>query len=162
MKKTTATIFRIAVSIGAIPLLVSCDGKSKQSTHEVSGTPAEMIAEVENILTKHFGPLPTAISDAHFIEEQIGDGVLGPSDFASFCVFRVPRANLGTWIAKFGPELASVPDFAAPKSTQPWWISRGSFPALTFFPPEKLSGRKNGWIGVDEATGKIYVYSFTM
>jgi hypothetical protein len=51
-------------------------------------------------------------------------------------------------------EMARKPSGALPAPAR---LSR-----LTFYKPRKLSGRVNGWTGVDRATGDIFIYSFTM
>ena len=146
-------------------LLSSCGGgKPKESTYEIDGTEDQRIEAVRSIIQKHVASLPTPIIDPHFIEEQTGDGRLGPSDFKTFCVFRVPKERLDKWTSLLG-DLESFndpPSFVAPKEAKTWWVSSGRFSGLTFFSPRTLTGRSNGWIGIDPTSGDIFVYSFTM
>lgn len=90
MKNTRCTVpgplnlamLRFATIVSLVTV-IACKKSSSpgKSTYEVNGSSAERIAAVSALITKHRAP-PTAIVDAHFLEEQIGDGGLGPSDFS--------------------------------------------------------------------------------
>ncbi len=143
----------------------SCnDGKPKELRYEVDGTEAQRIEGVRNILQKNVAILPTLILDPHFVQEQTGDGKLGPSDFRSFFAFRVPKGELGKWTSLFGDlKLSNDPPlFVSPKESETWWVSTDQFPGLRFYSPRALTGRSNGWIGVDFDSGEIFIYTFTM
>lgn len=93
-------------------------------------------------------PLPSALLDAHFLEEQTGDGRLGPSDFAAFYALTVAPADLPAWRA------------ALPQP-QPWWVGEDALDSLEFYSPKLLTGSSNGWVGL-APDGRIFVYVFTL
>ncbi|HBJ86642.1 MAG TPA: hypothetical protein DDZ88_22850 [Verrucomicrobiales bacterium] len=115
------------------------------------------------MITKHM-PLPGPLLDASFLEEQIGDGVLGPSDFRAFYVLTVAPDEIPAWTKLMAlmktPDL--MPEYAKPKQKPDWWLDPGSFPTLKLFSPQKITGRIHGWAGIAPAEGKIYIYTFTM
>jgi hypothetical protein len=142
-------------------------GKRETPVHiaEVVGTPAERSAKVEAFLLRHAPALPGPISDAHLLEERTGDGNLGPSDFSCFVAFTVPLHDLERWTATFAPlESHNHPvRFSSPGNTScPWWIKSHRFTRLKFHSPRSLAGRDHGWIGVDDAAGRIFLHVFTM
>jgi len=136
--------------------------KAAESTHELLGTQAERIAAVTKMITRN-SPLPSSLIDANFIEEQTGDGKLGPSDLASFCALNVAPADFPAWKAAQAPlEAKNMPaKYVAPKKTQSWWLPAGDFAGLEFYSPKSLTGRYNGWVGI-APDGRIFLYSFTM
>jgi len=145
-------------------MLVACDSKR---SHEVTGTQAERVAAVSKLLSKT-ALLPSSLLDAHFVEEQTGDGILGPSDFNAFCALTVAPADLPAWRVALS-KVQTWNHFsndeeikrAAPKKAQPWWVKGADLSALEFYSPYSLSGRPNGWVGI-APDGRIFVYSFTM
>jgi hypothetical protein len=144
--------------------LAACDSKR---SNEVTGTQAERVAAVSKLLSKT-APLPSSLLDAHFVEEQTGDGGLGPSDFQAFYALTVAPADLPAWRAalskvKTWNHFSNDEDIkrAAPKKAQPWWVSGADLGALEFYSPHSLTGRANGWVGI-APDGRIFVYSFTM
>lgn len=136
--------------------------KPAESTQEAGGTKAERIALVSRIVTRN-SPLPSALTDARFIEEKTGDGRLGPSDFKSFSVLTVAPADLPAWKAALAPLEAhnTPPAIVSPKQACPWWVDATDFAGLEFRSAKSLSGRVNGWVGI-APDGRIFVYSFTM
>lgn len=143
--------------------LAACSPKkAAESSGEVGGTKVERIAGVSKFVARS-SPLPSALLDAHFVEEQTGDGRLGPSDFKSFSVLAVAPADLPAWKAILAPLEAqnTPPGYVAPKQAMPWWLTAADFAGLEFHSPKSLSGRVNGWIGI-APDGRIFVYSFTM
>jgi hypothetical protein len=154
-------MFRFVIII-CLFLLPACSISSapKTSVQEVTGNNTERIAGVSAIITKHKTP-PTAILDAHFLEEQTGDGILGPSDFRAFYFIKVAPQDVSQWTGVLVP-LGSTAEYAAPAQSQDWWIARGTFGSLQFYKPDILTGRVNGWIGVSQQTGHIYIFTFTM
>jgi hypothetical protein len=143
--------------------MAACSPKRPaESSHEITGTQAERIAAVSQLVSK-LAPLPSPILDAHFVEQQTGDGQLGPSDFAAFYALTVAPADLAAW----GSALAAIeaqntpPKYATPKQPLPWWLTHDNFLRLTFYSPKSLTGRSNGWVGI-AADGRIFVYAFTM
>jgi hypothetical protein len=142
--------------------LAACSRSSapKTSLHEVTGSSAERVAAVSAIITKHKAP-PTAILDARFLEEQTGDGSLGPSDFRAFYFVEVAPQDVARWTDVLTP-LAGTAEYDAPGQPRDWWIARDAFASLRFYSPHSLTGKANGWIGVSRQTGRIYVFTFTM
>jgi len=144
--------------------LAACTPKrAAESSREITGTQAERIAAVSKLVTSH-SPLPGPLLDANFVEEQSGDGRLGPSDFTSFCALSVAQADLPAWRAAMAPLEAqdSPPMYAAPKRPVSWWLPAAEFPRLELHSPKSLTGRANGWVGIDRDHGRIYIWSFTM
>ena len=144
--------------------ITACTSKRPvESSHEIAGSQAERIAAVSKLITKH-SPLPSPLLDANFIEEQTGDGRLGPSDFTSFCAVSVAAADALAWRAALAPleEQNTPPKYAAPKDPVPWWLPSAEFLHLEFHSPNSLTGCDNGWVGIDLQHERIYIYSFTM
>ncbi len=128
----------------------------------MTGTQAERVAAVSKLLSKR-GPLPGPLLDAHFVEEQTGDGVLGPSDFAAFYALTVAPADLAAWRAALPTIEAqnTTPQYPTPKQPLSWWLTHDDFLKLTFYSPKSLTGRSNGWVGI-APDGRIFAYAFTM
>ncbi len=142
--------------------LTACNRNSPTnfSVHEVTGTSTQRVADVSAIITKHKAP-PTAILDAHLVEEQTGDGGLGPSDFRAFYVVEVAPQDVPRWTQILTP-LAGTAAYGTPAEPRDWWIARDAFASLKFYEPDTLTGRVHGWIGVAPQTGRIYIFTFTM
>lgn len=138
----------------------SSSSPPKSLVHEITGSSPERVAGVSAILTKHKAP-PTIILDSHFVEEQIGDGAFGPSDFQTFYFIEVAPQDISQWIQILTP-LGATPEYNAPAQLRDWWVSRDSFASLQFYKPDILTGRVNGWVGVSQQTGRIYIFTFTM
>jgi hypothetical protein len=148
--------------------LTACDSKEvRASTREVEGSEAERVA----VISKMIGgtaPLPTQVLDAHFVEEQTGDGRLGPSEFAAFYALTVAPADLPAWRAALSQSKTwnhfandEVIKRAAPKKVRPWWVSGADLGRLEFHSPHSLTGRANGWVGI-APDGRIFIYTFTL
>ena len=133
-----------------------------ETTHTVDGTQAKRIETITKQLSKA-GKLPGILVDAEFVEEQIGDGILGPSDFFAFYALKVTPADLPAWRAALSDSKAPKieKNYAKPKKEQAWWVKKEDFGALEFFSPKTLTGRSNGWIGI-APDGRIFIYAFTM
>ncbi|MEE3718090.1 hypothetical protein V2H45_15225 [Tumidithrix elongata RA019] len=142
--------------------LTACSPVSapKTTTREITGTATQRVSDVSAILTKHKAP-PSAILDAHFVEEQIGDGNFGPSDFRAFYILEVAPQDIPKWMQILTP-LTNKPEYNALTESKNWWIARDVFPSLEFYKPEALTGRMHGWIGISRQTGRIYIFTFTM
>jgi len=152
--------FRSLVWLAVGLMAVSCGSRKAQfKEHQVMGDTPQRIARVTAIIAKRVPP-PSLLLEAQFVEEQYGDGVLGPSDFKSFAVWEIAPADVEKWTALMTP-LSPAPDYAEPKKAHHWWIDRADFSSLRFYRPEALTQRDLGWIGVDPA-GKIYLHTFTM
>ena len=133
---------------------------AKSSDYEVSGSINERIVGVTKLLFKDKN-LASPILDAQFVEEKLGDGELGPSDYRRFSMLQVAPQDLVKWIALFEP-LSEQVAYASPTSKHNWWVEEAAFNKLEFFKPDVLAGSTNGWIGVARQTGQIYLFTFTM
>ena len=143
--------------------MTACSPKRPaESSREIRGTQAERVAAVSPLIGKH-APLPSPILDAHFVEEQTGDGQLGPSDFAAFYTLTVAPADLAAWRSALPTIEAqnTPPKYITPKQPRSWWLTHDDFLGLTFYSPKSLTGRSNGWVGI-APDGRIFMYAFTM
>ena len=160
---TLMTALMNALALLLLCSMAACSPEpALESSREIKGTPAARAAAVSKIIIKH-SPLPGPLLDANFVEEQTGDGRLGPSDFKSFSVLSVAPADLPAWRAALAPLEAQYtpPAYAAPKQALPWWLPAADFSGLEFHSPKSLTGRVNGGVGI-APDGRIFVYSFTM
>lgn len=143
--------------------MAACSPKRPaKSSHEINGTQAERIAAVSQLVSK-LAPLPSPLLDARFVEQQTGDGQLGPSDFAEFYALTMTPADLAAWrsaLPTFQPP-NMPPKYPTPKQPRSWWLTHDDFLGLTFYSPRSLTGRSNGWVGI-ALDGRIFVYAFTM
>ena len=147
-------------SILLVGLLTACGpNPPKQSFSEIVGPLADRVANVGRIISKH-GPLPSPLLDARFVEEQIGDGDLGPSDFTSFYELTVAPTDIAKWRAVL--KTTKDHEYDSPNPPKEWWVSEADFARLDFFEPKPLTGRIHGWVGIAGQTGKIYILAFTM
>jgi hypothetical protein len=143
-----------------LPACSSSPGRPAQVTYEaVEGEQAQRVEIISSMLER-LHPLPTALIDAHFVEEKRGDGMLGPSDYRTFARLIVPPEQIAEWQAILVP-LNGQPAYAAPAQPTDWWVDKAGLPALTFYEPAPLTGRSNGWIAIDNQNGIIYLYSYT-
>lgn len=138
----------------------SASKRLEQSAHEITGGKAQRIAGVTKILSAK-ATLPSVVEDAFFLEEQTGDGRLGPSDFSSFCVVVVPVEDAIKWKGILSPT-QTLPEYLKPRTAAEWWISEQEFKSLEFFEPAPLSTRVIGWVGISTNSGKIYIHTETM
>ncbi len=127
----------------------------------------ERVAVISRLLSRT-APLPSALLDAHFLEEQTGDGRLGPSDFEAFYALIVTPADLPAWraaLSKPAPwnHFTNDSDIkrAAPVQPQPWWVGEDTLDSLELYSPKLLTGSSNGWVGL-APDGRIFVYVFTL
>lgn len=147
--------------VACLSLLAGCGDSTApvRSVHEITGSASERVAAVSAVIGHSKAP-PTSILDARLVEEKIGDGVFGPSDFWTFYVIEVAPRDVPQWTRMLVP-LEAIPEYAAPEQPRDWWIARDAFGALQFYKPDALTGRSNGWIGVSQSTGRIYFFTFT-
>lgn len=152
---------RLALIVGLLAL-AACDENraAETSVAEVTGSRGERVARISAILAKDRTP-PTAISDAHFLEEKLGDGIGGPSDYREFYVLQVAPQDVSKWTQILRP-LEEEAGYGAPETPRDWWLPREAFASLQLYKPNPLTGRIHGWIGVSPPTGRIYIATFTM
>ena len=129
------------------------------SYFEVVGDQAKRVSVITAMLAK-FSTLPTAMIDAQFVEEKIGDSELGPADYRTFTLIEIAPDDVATWQGILTP-LAHPPSYAAPSQPYEWWVGEDAFATLVFYEPAPLTQHLNGWIALDPQQGKIYVFSFT-
>jgi hypothetical protein len=168
LMQSTQALIRYAMTLSLIAL-ASCNGGSSpkpaasrlaaNQVYEATGNSQQRIKTISAIITKHRS-LPTAIADAHFLEERIGDGELGPSDYRDFYVVDVATQDIEQWSQGLIP-LQEVPEYVEPPQPRNWWIDRDAFTSLQFYEPTPLTGRSTGWIAISRQIGKIYIFTFT-
>lgn len=137
-----------------------CTSESTIKTHVVPGGPEARVAAVERIIRRS-ASLPGVIRQAELIEEQTGDGVLGPSDFQTFMRIDINAADAGQWKAALKPAQESK-DFVSPRERVEWWLSEQEFRKLDLYEPKSLFGRTHGWAVFSADQKTIYVTTFTM
>jgi hypothetical protein len=74
---------------------------------------------VTAVITTHKAP-PTAILDAHFVEEQTGDNLFGPSDFQAFYFVELAPRHVSQWTQLLTP-LGTAAEYAAPAQPRDCW-----------------------------------------
>lgn len=132
---------------------------SKKSIDGLTGDITQRVAKISALIKKHKA-LPTTILDAYFVEEKIGGGILGPSDFRTFYVIEVAPQDLAQWTKNFIP-VSIDPQYVAPAEHCDWWISSQNFSSLKFYQPDSLIGNSDGWMGVSSQKNRIYIFTFT-
>ncbi|MEY3446674.1 MAG: hypothetical protein RIR45_1429 [Pseudomonadota bacterium] len=158
---------------------------SKAVVEEVTGTEAQRAAKVEAYLLRNVATvwqarsdnhstiwssaaqkpgvtLPGKIADPHFLYTSV-DSFRHDGD-RYYVSFRVPVADVDKWTAilePIDPTRSIAGEIPVPPQIA-WWVTDEHLSRLTFFDPRTLSGQLYGWVGVDRATGEIFVYSFTM
>ena len=118
--------------------MAACGPKPVDSSPKSAGTTAERVAAISKLLSKS-APLPSLLLDAHFIEEQTGDGRLGPADFKAFYALTVAPADLPAWRDALSKSKTWNDDSndahvkrEVPKKAQSWWVSGGDLGVLEF------------------------------
>jgi hypothetical protein len=157
----TVNFLLIAIMILFANVTVACGAKQAPDItyYEATGNPAKRIANITAMLTKFHTP-PTALLDAQFVEEKIGDGDKGPADFHTFFMVQVAPENIKAWQTILTP-LDTTPDYAAPTQMHEWWVTKDDFATLQFYAPDTLAGRSNGWVAINPQGGKIFIYTYT-
>ena len=108
-------------------------------------------------------PGPGKVVDARFIELQIGDGRLGPTDFKFFARIDIDPEEIGRWRNILKPGTASAsPEFTSPGPPASWWLGESGFDKAALFQPKELFGRINGWVIFDPDSTCLWVYTFTL
>ena len=160
-RQTMKTILILVLAV----VVASCGKQSasnppRQSAYEVTGDRTQRIAGVTKLLSAKV-TLPSVIADAYFLEEQTGDGQIGPSDFSSFCVVVIAPEDTPKWKAILTPARTS-PRYSKPRQAVNWWLSQEEFRSLEFFKTAPLSMRQIGWVGISTNSGRIYIHTETM
>ena len=182
---------KFGIALAIVPLiLVGCgvnpNDSNKSVEEELTGTEEQRVAKVEEYLLKNAATvwreeyrhgtticyraaqkpgvtLPGKIEDPHFLFRSV-DPFRHDGD-VYFVSFRVPVADVDKWATFLESEelRREKGEVEILESAQrDWWGAPARLSRLTFYKPRKLSGRVNGWTGVDRATGDIFIYSFTM
>lgn len=157
----TVSFLLILIMVATANITAACGSKPPPdiSYYEATGTPAKRIANITAMLTKYHAP-PTALMDAQFVEEKIGDGDKGPADFRTFFMIQVAPKNVNAWQDILTP-LTTIPEYTAPTQMHEWWVAKEDFAKLQFYAPDLLAGRSNGWVAIDPQSGKIFIYTYT-
>lgn len=111
------------------------------------------------ILTGPHG-LPLNLLNAHYAQEQLGDGKLGPSDFRNYIYVELEPSEIAQWQAT----LTSInkPGYLAPVQPLDWWVSEAAFGTMQFYETELLMGTPNGWVAINPETNQVYIYTYTL
>lgn len=155
---------KITVLLAITALWVTgCGGGPRNagvSISVVAGTTAERIARIESLVKTD---VPSEIQDARLVEQRIGGGGIGPSDYQSYIWLKVPPESVKEWSAAW-KGLPSPPiGFVAPPpeaAAATWWLSEQHYEVLEKFDTWDTFGR-HGWIVIDE-DGNFYAYTFTL
>lgn len=147
----------------ALTLLTACRReRADGAVHILSGSTPERVELMSRMLQAP-DSIEATIRDAQFIEERIGDGNLGPSDFQAYYAISIDPVLITRWTAVLPalPADAMPASHVAPRSAPEWWVRDSDFSRLRFFSPASVTSRRTGWIGVDSANAMLYIYTFT-
>ena len=147
----------IFVMVAAITM-VGCG--SKQSVRTFGETSEERVTVITDLLKKRISP-PGPILDADCIEEQNGDGRIGPSDFFFFAKIVVEKEDCAAWKSVAGKRLSSW-DYLSPRRNRSWWPAKSEADKLEMYSPKPMFGRSNGWVGFAADGQTVYVLTFTI
>lgn len=132
------TTFMNLLALLVFCTMAACGPKLVESSPKSAGTTAERVAAISKLLSKT-APLPSSLLDAHLIEEQTGDGRLGPSDFKAFYALTVAPVDLPAWRDALSKSKTWNHDSndarlkrEAPKKAQSWWVSGADLGVLEF------------------------------
>ena len=131
----------------------------QQNTTQATGNQQQRVAWVERLMRLQMQP-PSPIIDAQFLEEQKGSGTFGPADYFAFWYIRVSPDDIDAWQSVLTP-LAQTSQYTMPTVDCKWWLTEQRFGSLEFFQPMLLTGRINGWVGINVDAGEIYIHTFT-
>ena len=153
--------FRILIMITVL-VAFGCSRSTapKLTTRALADTPSDRVDVMVKVIEKH-APLPGLIRSVEGLEEQIGSGRIGPSDFRFFARIGVQKEDISSWKSAAGAKLSSAA-YEAPQSSPSWWLSEDEFKGVTLYSPKTLFGRSNGWIGFSADDETLYVMTFTM
>ena len=162
MRRTTSPLLIALTPVLLVALACSREpAPAARSTTELGGSSAQRVAAIRQMLTVPVA-LGSKISDAQFREERLGDGTLGPSDFEAFYGLTVAPVDIPVWLRALPPlDTARPTEPPVPSVPTDWWVRPSEFQALRFFGSGTISDRWTGWVGVDSANGRIFIYTFT-
>ena len=147
------------VFLSAIMTFVTagCSGPTNE-IHEVTGTAAERAAGVSRVIKSH-AAVPSDITDAHLIEQQFGDGQLGPADYRSFVWIKVSPDDIAKWKSALKTPPTDSPAYDTPPTKPKWWLAESDYKKLTKYDSQALFDR-HGWIAIED-NGNIYAHTYT-
>jgi len=107
------------------------------------------------------GKQPTPVLDLYFVEHSIGipSKAPGPTDYVSFLRIEVESEHIKKWTKYLEPPGRVF--YAAPRTSQSWWLTESQFENCTFYKPGTLFNRIHGWVCITDSAKSIYVYTFT-
>lgn len=165
--QTSHLLARLAaiLAVGIIVLLTACSAPTTPNAvpitlvemPETDG--AHLIAIKSTFLTGAHG-LPLNLLNAHYAQEQLGDGNLGPSDYRNYIYVELEPSEIAQWQAALPP--INKPSYISPAQPLDWWVSKSTFDTLQFYSPELLIGTQNGWVALEPKTGQVYLFTFTL
>lgn len=147
-----------SIAFALFVTITGCDSYSPSSTSDAHRS--KRVFSIAELLKKRVS-IPGEILDASYIEEQKGNGRIGPSDFFFFAKLTVARKDFNTWKSIAGKEINHW-DYLAPIATLTWWPTKAEANELEMYSPEIFFGRSNGWIGFSDDGQSIYALTFTM
>ncbi|MEM9440622.1 MAG: hypothetical protein AAGA73_09280 [Pseudomonadota bacterium] len=138
--------------------LLAC-GCDQEATYELTGTTDERIVGIRRVIEDH-GPVPSPIDDAHLIELQFGDNMLGPADFRSYIWIKVSPQHADKWKSVLAGSPDDPPIYDSPPNEPSWWLTSDEFERLQKYDTFPMF-RRNGWVVIDD-DGNIFVRNYTM
>ena len=161
------TLLLIGCAKGAIWQKTTLDSSQgavwQKTTLDSSKTqnPNERIAVLKKIMGVE---APTQIVDVQYIQYQIGDNFLGPTDYQFYAKIVVEQRNISKWRRELQPKIPPT-EFPAPPSEISWWLSGQKKENFEFYSPQ-LFGVYGGGYGFAAISlkneGIIYVFTYTM
>jgi hypothetical protein len=119
---------------------------------------SERVAFVRKMLSLEAPP----ILDAHYVEVQLGDGVMGPADYQFFARVMIAPENMEAWrqLLQAESETVSISTPAAPAGVT-WWLPAQDVEQYDFYDAQPLLGR-DGFVALHRAgEGVLYIFTFT-
>ncbi len=178
MKLTSGPFARVLAAAALTTLLACARGEPAPQPAdgpkavELSGTPAERVTMVRELLTAP-ATLSGTIIDAQFREERPGVGSTGddavPGDSAAgvpghsaFYELTVAPTDVGVWLQSLPPLDAPSPAaLPVPSTPTKWWPQPADLSRLRFFSSGTVTSRATGWVAVDSAQGRIFIHTVT-
>ena len=142
-----------------LPLALLSSACDQEATYELTGTTDERAAGIRRVIEDN-GTVPSPIDNAHLIELQFGDNVLGPADFRSYIWIKVSAKDVDKWKSVLPGSPYDPPIYDSPPSDPKWWLTRTEFERMKKYDTFSMFHR-HGWIVVDD-NGNIYARTYTM